>query len=273
MQASNRIALLAGGGDLPTRLAERMRDTNKPFIVTFEDTPNWVTSYDHLTVAFERPGQIFRALRERGIKDVVMAGHMSRPSLNPFKFDLTMWGLAARLLPALKSGDDHSLRVILALFENRGYNIHGAHQIAPELLVKKDMQTKTKLTPQDRKDIDRAVNILGALSDADIGQGCVVAAGLCLGVETIQGTDAMLRFVAANKSKKGGVFVKAPKANQDRRVDMPTIGAETIKQVLDAGLNGIALIEDGALVLDRQEVCAAADKAGLFITVLHKDLL
>jgi len=273
MSEKDRIAILAGGGALPIHLAEKIEATSAPFIVSFGKHPNWASKYDHIRVEYERPGKIFQALKDRHISKLVMAGHMQRPNLKPLKFDLTMWKLAAKLLPALKSGDDHSLRVILELFEKRGYEIVAAHDVAPDLLVKKQMQAKKKLSAQDHKDIDRAISILASLSEVDIGQGCVVANGLCLGVETLQGTDAMLEFVKYHKTKKGGVFVKAPKTGQDRRVDMPTIGTETIKQVAAAKLNGIALIEDGALMLDRDAVFKAADSAGLFITVLHKNLL
>ena len=178
-----------------------------------------------------------------------------------------------KLLPALKRGDDATLREVLKLFEDRGFRVISAQEIAPELQATTKMKINAKLTAQDHRDIDRGLDILKGLSAADIGQGCVVANGLCLGVETIQGTEAMLGFAGKGKSKKGGVFIKAPKHGQDRRVDMPTIGVDTVRQVAKAGLNGIALIEDGALVLDRAKVAKAANEAGIFITVLHKGLL
>jgi UDP-2,3-diacylglucosamine hydrolase len=100
-----------------------------------------------------------------------------------------------------------------------------------------------------------------------VGQGCVVAAALCLGVEAIYGTDALLADVASHRPlrhpSKGGVFVKCAKAGQDLRVDLPTIGPDTIDRCVAAGLSGICLQAGHVIVLDRAEVVARADAAGL----------
>ncbi|MDO6646773.1 LpxI family protein, partial [Acinetobacter guillouiae] len=83
-------------------------------------------------------------------------------------------------------------------------------------------------------------DILLALSPLDVGQGAVVAGGLVLGIETLQGTDALLRFVgdtpAPLRRCQGGVLVKAPKRGQDLRVDMPAIGPDTVRNAAAAGL-------------------------------------
>ncbi|MEL6127804.1 MAG: LpxI family protein, partial [Pseudomonadota bacterium] len=123
----------------------------------------------------------------------------------------------------------------------------------------------------DRKDAARARAILRALAPHDVGQAAVVAQGLCLGIETIQGTDALLRFVAQNPVRMPdpedgrGVLVKAPKEGQDARLDMPAIGPDTIRHAADAGLSGLVIEAGAVMVLGREEVVALADAAGLFI--------
>jgi DUF1009 family protein len=96
-----------------------------------------------------------------------------------------------------------------------------------------------------------------------------VAGGLCLGLETIQGTDALLGFVAetGERYRRGarGVLVKRPKQAQDLRVDMPVIGPGTVAASARAGLAGIAVAADAVMVVDAAETIAAADAAGLFL--------
>jgi DUF1009 family protein len=96
-----------------------------------------------------------------------------------------------------------------------------------------------------------------------------VAGGLCLGIETQQGTEAMLRFVAKTRAPlrpgRGGVLVKRSKPGQDPRVDMPTIGPETIDQAIAAGLVGIEVQAGGVLMLDAAEARRRADAAGLAV--------
>ncbi len=62
----------------------------------------------------------------------------------------------------------------------------------------------------------------------------------------------------------GGVLVKIRKPGQERRVDLPTLGVETVAGAVRAGLRGIA-IEAGGLIVDRDAVAAAADGAGIFL--------
>jgi DUF1009 family protein len=109
----------------------------------------------------------------------------------------------------------------------------------------------------------RVARALGAL---DIGQAVVVQQGLVLGVEAIEGTDALLRRCAElRRGGLGGVLVKLEKPGQERRVDRPTIGPQTVLLAAETGLRGIAAEAGATIVLDRDEVIRAADAAGLFV--------
>jgi UDP-2,3-diacylglucosamine hydrolase len=55
------------------------------------------------------------------------------------------------------------------------------------------------------------------------------------------------------------------KPQQDARVDLPTIGVQTVTQAAAAGLRGIAVEAGGALVVDRPAVADTADDNGLFV--------
>ena len=64
-----------------------------------------------------------------------------------------------------------------------------------------------------------------------------------------------------------GVLAKTPKPIQERRIDLPTIGLETVERCDRAGLAGIALEAGGALIVNREAVIAALDAAGMFLLV------
>jgi hypothetical protein len=102
----------------------------------------------------------------------------------------------------------------------------------------------------------------------DVGQGCVVAGGLCLAVETLPGTDAMLGFVAQipqGLRPAKGLFYKAPKPTQDRRIDLPAMGVETVRKAAAAGLGGISWQAGGVICLDLAAMQAEATAQGLFL--------
>ena len=105
-----------------------------------------------------------------------------------------------------------------------------------------------------------------ALGAVDVGQAAVVQQGVVLGVEAIEGTDALLkRCKELRRDGPGGVLVKTAKPGQERRLDLPAIGVRTVEQAAAAGLVGIAVEAGGALIVAGGAVGAAADKAGLFV--------
>ena len=61
------------------------------------------------------------------------------------------------------------------------------------------------------------------------------------------------------------MLVKAPKRDQDMRLDMPAVGLKTIEGARRAELEGIALAAGRVLIADRAAFVRAADEAGLFV--------
>jgi DUF1009 family protein len=110
------------------------------------------------------------------------------------------------------------------------------------------------------------------LGRVDVGQSVVVQHGIVLGVEAIEGTDALIRRCAdLRRSIGGGVLVKVCKPQQDRRADPPVIGPATLEQVAAAGLVGVAVQAGRVLVLDRKEAIEVADSKGLFLIGVRTD--
>jgi len=98
----------------------------------------------------------------------------------------------------------------------------------------------------------------------------VVESGQVLAIEGPEGTDNMLRRVQDILSARGerapnGVLVKLPKAGQERRVDLPTLGPQTVEGVRDAGLAGLVYQGGGTLLIDREACVALANRHHLFL--------
>ena len=265
---SKTLAILAGYGALPQILAAANPDA---LFVSFEGVAVEVPTQRHFAASFNQFGALFDALRHAGISTVSFAGAMTRPALDPSKFDAKTMALAPRLMAAMAGGDDGLLRDIIAVFEGEGFEVMGAHQVVPDLVAQAGLLAGNAPDAKDQIDAKRGMDILTALSPVDVGQGVVVASGLCLGVETLQGTDAMLNFVAATPKHlrhSGGVFVKAAKTAQDLRVDMPAIGPDTVASVAAANLNGIVIAAGRVLILERAKTLLAIEAAGLFLLAL-----
>ena len=265
------LAIVAGRGPLPRLLAEHCRRTGGPYRVVVLDgvSLDWLGGHPVLPASFEKPGRMFADLRAAGCATVTFAGGIRRPTLNPMRFDLTMMRLAPRLLAGLKGGDDAILRLVAEIFEGEGFAVAAPDALLGDLLVPPGPLTRAAPSEEDRRDAARAARIVAAMGAVDVGQAAVVAHGLCLGVESIQGTDVLLDFVARTAAPfrpgRGGVLYKGPKPGQDRRLDLPAVGLATVDAVARAGLAGLALAAGGVMLFDRAEAVAAADEAHLFL--------
>jgi UDP-2,3-diacylglucosamine hydrolase len=268
------LAIIAGRGPLPRLVAEACVRSGRPYqVVVFEGEPvDWAEGHPVIRASFEKPGRMFADLRAAGCRVATFAGGMRRPKLNPMRFDLTMARLAPRLLAGLKGGDDSALRLIAQVFESEGLEVRAAQDLADDLLVPAGVLTRAEPSEADRRDAERAATIVVAMGAADVGQAAVVAQGVCLGVESIQGTDTLLAFVAdtagpfrPDREGARGVLFKGPKPGQDLRFDLPAIGPATVEGAARAGLAGIAVEAGGVMVLGLAEAVAAADRAGLFL--------
>ena len=258
-----KLAILSGAGQLPAIIKQAYPNAH---VVGFEGVANELGEIADLH-RFERLGALFSDLRDRGVTHIVMAGAMSRPDFAPDLLDDFTASALPALLAAMTHGDDHLLRHLVALIEEEGFSVIGANSLLP--LTQSAGVLAGKVPLEVERDIARADQVLKILSPLDVGQGVVVENGLVLGIETLQGTDALLSFVAATapnlRSSIGGVFVKRPKADQDLRVDMPTIGPETINQVAKAGLSGVVISPGACMVLDVRQTVQRANHYEIFI--------
>lgn len=256
------LGLLAFGGALPVAVAR----AGAPHVVTFEGVLTQLAPTSGAAQRFETLGAVFDELRAAGVDRLVLAGALTRPAFDPARLDAVTADLLPGLMAAMHGGDDGLLRHVIAMFEGQGFAVIGAHEVVPELTATPGLLAGPEPDAATEADMTRALAILAALGPLDVGQGAVVSGGLCLGIETLQGTDAMLRFVAATPAglkPEGGVLVKAPKPGQDLRVDMPAIGPDTVRAAAGAGLSAIVVAAGQVLLLDRAALLTAAGDAGI----------
>jgi len=263
-----KLGILAGSGELPFRVIAACRAEGRPFFVLALEgaaDPQGFGGVPHRRVRPGAVGQAIKILRENGAEELVMAGPVQRPTLTQLRPDWHGAKMAARIgLRAL--GDDALLTAVIKEFEHEGFRVIGLHEILENLLMPAGALTRLRPDAQADSDIAQGIEVARALGALDVGQAVVVQQGIVLGVEAVEGTKALIeRAGAVRREGLGGVLVKIAKPGQERRVDLPAIGPGTVEQCAQAGLRGIALQTGSALVLDRAEVAAAAERAGLFV--------
>jgi DUF1009 family protein len=260
-----RIAVIAGKGRLAPAVVQSL---DNPAIYALDGfAPEGLQA---TTFRLERLLPFIDELIDQGIQKVIFAGAIRRPKLDPEAFDPRTAQIVPRILMAMQSGDDAALRTVLDVFEENDLTICSVKDICPDLIPDSGVITGEP-SAADKRDVACAAQILSQTGPLDLGQGAVVAQGLCLALETLPGTQAMLQFAALHQAMKPnphgakGIMYKAPKPDQDRRIDLPTIGPDTVDQAADAGLAGIAWQAGGVILLDRPETVRRAQAAGIFL--------
>jgi len=262
------LGIIAGGGALPESVLLAAQDQGRTVYVaalkgSAED--DFLDGVDHDFYGLGAGGSIVKALRKRDIKDIVMIGSVARPHFSDLRPDMWTAGVIAKIgLKAL--GDNDLLVCIKDALEAEGFALRGAHEIAPELITPEGLLTKHKPDKKALIDIERGIAVARALGAVDVGQAVIVYDGLVLGVEGVEGTDELIKRCAGYRKKdKGGVLVKLCKLQQDKRLDMPTIGIKTLQNLYDYGFDGIAIHAGQSLIPERVAFIETANNRKLFV--------
>jgi UDP-2,3-diacylglucosamine hydrolase len=261
-----KLAVLAGRGPLPAQVvAAALARGTEVFVLAFEGETDaeLVRGLPHRWVPLGAVGRAIEALRAAQVEEVVLIGAVRRPPLA--SLDRRGMQLLARL-GLRRHGDDQLLRLIVEALEGEGFRVIGADALIADVLAPEGPMTVLVPDADAMRDIALGVEVAERLGDLDIGQAVVVQQGLVLGVEAVEGTDALMaRCAGLHRAGRGGILVKIKKPGQERRADLPTIGPHTIRVAAETGIAGIAVQAGHCLIIERAAMIAAADRAGLFV--------
>jgi len=275
-QDTSPVGLIAAGGAMPFAVADSLIARGlQPVLFAIKGAcdATMVERFRHHWISVGQLGRATKLFREEGCRDLIFIGSLVRPALSEIRFDLGTLRAIPQIWASFRGGDDHLLSGIGRIFERQGFRMVGIKDVAPDVLMPEGNVTSARPDDRSQADIAKGREVLRALSPFDIGQAVVVIDGHVVGVEDIEGTDGLLARIARLREQGRirvpagrGVLVKAPKAGQDLRYDLPTVGPRTLEGAAGAKLAGIAVAAGNAIVAEPQAMIAAADKAGLFIT-------
>ncbi|MEL6790020.1 MAG: UDP-2,3-diacylglucosamine diphosphatase LpxI [Pseudomonadota bacterium] len=267
-----KIGIIAGGGNLPVRLAQTCGAQQTPYFMirlagmadaALDDQPGE-------TVPITEAGRIFSRLHDHDCDAVVLAGNVQRPNFLTLKPDWRGAALLPKLAKAALKGDGAILASLVDAFEAEGFAVIGADELLAAEVASRGAMTGVVPAAADFLDMVKARQVIAALGRFDVGQGAVVCGGQVWAIEAAEGTDAMLDRCIDVRTRldlpRGtGVLVKMPKPGQELRVDLPTIGPETIRRAKLAGLAGVAVEAHGAIIIDRIQTLQYAEDQSVFV--------
>ena len=263
------LGIVAGKGELPGRLVQACQRKARPFMILAiqgETDPVLVEGLPHVWFPIGAIGKAIASCHEAGVTQVVMAGRIERPPLLGLFPDATGARLLARLGKSLFAGDNRLLSTVVGFLEEEGITVVGVEDVLDNILMPEGPIGRNLPDKQSVLDIEFGVRVAKEIGRLDIGQAVVVQQGYVLGVEAVEGTDALIeRCEGLKMAPKGGVLIKVCKPDQEKRVDLPTIGVKTVENIARAGFAGIAAEAGRSLIIGRDLVERRANELGVFV--------
>ncbi len=268
------LGIFAGSGRLPRYLADAARRADRPVTVLrlHGETDEAFDGFNAHEVRFGEFGRITKLLADAGVTEIVFAGGVHRPSLASIRPD---WGglqLMPKLPRLLTGGDDALLRKVADLLAEYGLTLISPLQIAPEITAGIGVLSGRSPTSADHVEIVVGAATARRLGEVDAGQSVIVERGRAIALEGVEGTDAMIARAGTLRQsgrwrtgERSGVLVKTAKPSQDMRLDVPTIGPDTVRAAAAAGLVGIAVEAGRVMILERPAVETLAKEHRLFV--------
>lgn len=273
-----KVGLIAGDGSFPLEVAKSISQKNKEiFIIAIKGSASKdIERYPHLWIRIGQIGRAIKALKENNCKELILIGGVKKPNVWLLRPDFGALKLFFKLIILPIKGDASILKTLLNFLEkDNKFKVVGAEKYISYLLMSKGLIAGEKINKQANIDIDIAVENCKNIGSKDIGQACVVVNGQIIASEDSSGTDKMLRGIISKEIRfhNEGVLVKLAKPIQDRRVDLPAIGMQTIKLAKEIGLCGIAIEEKSSFISNKERVIKFANKNNIFIFGLSNEKL
>ncbi len=273
-----KVAVIAGQGRLPRHVVDGCLEQGiKCDVIGIKNQfdPELFSNIDKVDIypiQLTAISKIITKIKALNIKHVVLAGKVNRVAMTKLLLDIKGLKLFSMLLKAGGNiNDDSILRTIVLFLESEGFEVIAPEAIARSIVIQPGTLTQSTPDSHSLAEISKGAKILEAIAKFDIGQSLVIQNGLVLGVEAAEGTDALIDRCGLLKQEgeDGCILIKISKPDQERRVDLPCIGPETIERLKQYKFKGIAVQSGSTLILNKEETIKIADAAGLFICTIQ----
>ncbi len=260
------IGLFLGDTDFSEIVLGKIKKQKKKyFIIDFSKNNKFNIDKNSFRISIGRFGAIIDLIKQKKCKRVLFAGKISKPNFASLRLDFKGIYYMPSVIRAAKIGDAAIIKSIIKILNNEGIKVISSIFFNPELSLKKGCYTKLKPNKQDLISIKKGKLFFNKTKSLDHIQALVVKGDKILAKEGKDGTKKMLSKL---KKKSDGILIKLAKKKQDLRMDLPTIGLQTFKDVKKHGLRGVVLQSKKNIFLDKPESIKFANKNKIFIKII-----
>ena len=260
------IGLFLGDTDFPEIVLKKIKKLKKKyFIIDFSKNNKFKKDKNSHRISIGKFGEIIKLIKKKKSKKVLFAGKIAKPKFSSLRLDFKGIYYMPNVIRAAKIGDAAIIKSIIKILANEGIQVISSIFFNQELALKKGNYSKIRPTTQDIFSIKKGKTFYSKINNLDHIQALVVKNGKIIAKEGREGTKKMLSKLKKNSD---GILIKLPKRKQDLRMDLPTIGLQTIKDIKKFGLKGIILKSKRNIFLDKKKVITYANKHKIFINII-----
>ena len=260
------IAFIFGETDFPKYIYKKFKGRKNYLIIDLTKKNIFKKDKNSYSVSIGQFGKIISILKKNNCSRVLFAGKVKKPNFAKLKLDVKGIFYISGIIKKLKLGDAAIIKEIISIFKKEGIKTIRSNFFTPELTLTKGNYSNYQPDLEDKKNILNALKSLKKTNPYDHVQSAVSKNNFIV-LEKNEGTEEMLKKIKKKKGIRNGVLVKYPKKKQDTRIDLPTVGIETLKQCKRAGLKGIVLKHRKNIFLDKSNCIKYANKNKIFVTV------
>ena len=261
------IGLIFGDTDFPKYILKKIKKKHRYLIIDLTKKKIFKRDKNSYSVSIGQFGKILSILKSKNCKKVLFAGKVTKPNFKSVKLDFKGIYYLPKIIKSSKLGDAAILKQIINILKKEKIQTVSSNKFTPEISLSKGNYTILKPNMSDKKDINCGENALKKSGNFSFVQGAICRDNKIVALEGSGGTQKMIKKVKKINRLPSGILIKFKKKRQDLRVDLPTIGLETLKQCKSVGLKGIVLKNRLNIFLDKKKSIKYANQNKMFIFV------
>ena len=259
------IGLFLGDTNFSNVVLQKIKvKKRKYFIIDFSKNNKFKNDKNSFRISIGKFGEIINLIKKKKSNKVLFAGKIAKPKFSTLRLDLKGIYYMPNIIRASKLGDAAIIKAIIKILDNEKIKVISSISFNPELAAKKGNYTKIKPSVFDNKFINLGIKYFNKLNNFDHIQALVVKDDKIIAKEDNKGTKKMLSKLKKNSK---GILIKFPKKKQDLRMDLPTIGLQTLKDCKKFGIKGIVLKHKKNIFLDKYKCIKFANRYKIFISI------
>ena len=259
------IGLFLGEKKLPLEILKSLKKKKiEYFIIDLSKNNKFKKDKNSYFVNIGKFGKILELIKSKKCKKVLFAGNIVKPRISKLKLDIKGIYYIPRIIKAFKLGDAAILIELINILSENKIKVVKLNTYNPELTLSKGCYTKLRPSITDKLTIKKGIRILSKSNSFNHVQALVINNRKIIALEKRKGTKDMLKSIR-NNNRKNKLLLKFPKSKQDLRVDLPTIGLDTLKDCKKANIKGIVVKAGQNIFLDKCEGLKFANKNNIFV--------